>query len=85
MLANFRNLSLPAFRCPALVDHMGLPRYWASVWASFLPADLAASTVSKKLGHLESFYQHTDQQIGLGRLDDALADCNMAGSDSVCD
>jgi hypothetical protein len=39
---------------------------------SFLPVDLAPSTVRKKLGHLESFYQYADVNIGLGKLDDAL-------------
>ncbi|QHN03482.1 site-specific integrase [Granulicella sp. WH15] len=77
MLANFRTLSLPAFRGPVLVDTLGLPRYWAVVWAAFLPADLAPATVSKKLSQLEAFYQHADTQLGLGRLDDALADFDV--------
>ncbi len=77
MLANFRTLSFPAFRGPALVDSLGLPRYWAVVWAAFLPADLAAATVSKKLSQLEGFYQHADTHLGPGRLDDALADFDV--------
>jgi len=52
---------------------LGLPRYWAAVWASFQPADLAPSTLSKKLSHLESFYQHAEESLGPGGLDDALA------------
>ena len=77
MLVNFRALSLSAFRGPALVDTFGLPRYWAVVWAAFLPADLAPATVSKKLSQLEGFYQHADTQLGPGRLDDALADFDV--------
>jgi hypothetical protein len=77
MLVNFRTLSLSAFRGPALVDTLGLPRYWAAVWAAFLPADLAPATVSKKLSQLEGFYQHSDTQLGPGRLDDALADFDV--------
>jgi len=65
MLANFRSLSLPALCGPALIDGLGLPRYWAAVWASFQPADLAPSTLSKKLSHLESFYQHAEDRWAL--------------------
>jgi integrase len=56
-----------------LIDDAGLPRYWAAVWASFQPADLAPSTLSKKLGHIDCFYQHAEQSLGPGGLDDALA------------
>jgi integrase len=77
MLAHFRTLSLPAFRGPFLVDPLGIPRYWAVVWASFLPADLASATLSKKLSHLESFYQYSDDHLGRGCLDNALADFDI--------
>jgi hypothetical protein len=60
MLVNLRSLAPPSICGPTLVDNVGLPRFWADVWASFLPADLAPATVSKKLGYLESFYQHAD-------------------------
>jgi integrase len=77
MLANFRAFSLPTLRGPTLVDALGLPRYWAAVWSSFLPADLAPSTVRKKLGHLENFYKYADANMGHGKLDDALADLDV--------
>jgi len=73
MLANFRSLPLPALCAPALIDALGFPRYWAAVWASFLPADLAPSTLRKKLSHIEGFYQHAEHSLGPGGLDDALA------------
>jgi integrase len=45
-------------------------------WALFQPADLAPSTLAKKLGHIESFYQHAEELLGPGGLDDALASFN---------
>lgn len=77
MLVNLRNLAPPSLCGPALVDDVGLPRYWAAVWALFLPADLASSTVRKKLSHLDSFYRHSDALLGVGGLDNALADLDV--------
>ncbi len=62
---------------PSLFDSRGLPRFRASVWASFLRADLAPTTVRKKLGHLESFYQYADHILDHGGLDNALADLDV--------
>jgi integrase len=47
------------------------------VWASFLPADLAPATVVKKLGFVESLYQHADALLGSEGLDNALADFDV--------
>jgi integrase len=66
---------------PVLVDGLGVPRYWAAVWASLLPGDLAPSTVSRKLSQLEAFYHHADEALGIGRLDDALAGLDV---DAIC-
>jgi len=38
---------------------------------------LAPTTLAKKLTHLESFYRQSDHSLGLGGLDDALADLNV--------
>lgn len=73
MLAHLRNSALPNMNGPVLLDESGLPRYWATVWAMLQPADLAPSTLSKKLSHLESFYRHADKSLVPGGLDDALA------------
>ena len=73
MLVHLRNPSCPDKNGPVLLDGSGLPRYWATVWTLFQPADLAASTLTKKLSHLESFYQHAEQSLGPGGLDDVLA------------
>jgi integrase len=32
-----------------LVDPFGVPRYWVTVWVSFLPGHLASSTLNRKL------------------------------------
>jgi integrase len=81
MLAKFRHSDFPTMSGSVLVDTFGVPRYWASVWASFLPADLAPSTIVRKLSQLEAFYQHADESQGLGALDDALADVDV---DTIC-
>ena len=81
MLARVRSSVFPTMSGPVLVDAFGVPRYWAAVWVSFLPADLAPSTIGKKLGQLEAFYHHADQTLGIGRLDDALAKVDV---DIIC-
>jgi hypothetical protein len=77
MLVNLRSPAPPSLSGPTLVDGLGLPRFWAAVWASFMPADLAPATVGKKLGQIERFYQHADALLGPGGLDNALADFNV--------
>jgi integrase len=81
MLAKIRSFDFPTMSGPVLVDRLGVPRYWAVVWGSFLQADLAPSTVGKRLSHLEAFYQHTDEALGCGRLDDALGQLDV---DTLC-
>ena len=57
-----------------LLDGLGLPRYWATVWSTMAAPELADSTHTKKLRYLEDLYQHA---AGLGNpnaLDDALSD-----------
>src|SRR6478672_2440114 len=85
MLANFRLCAPPEFRSPTLLDDLGLPRYWAYVWASFLPADLAPSIIAKKLNHLETFYQHADELLAPRRLDDAMADVDVEALSNALD
>lgn len=77
MLVTLRTIAPRSLRGPTLVDNVGLPRYWAAVWASFLPADLAPATVAKKLNQLDGFYQHADSLLGPGTLDNALADFDV--------
>jgi hypothetical protein len=74
MLVTLRTIAPQALRGPTLVDDLGLPRYWAAIWASLMPADLAAATIAKKLNHLDGFYQHADSVLNPETLDNALAD-----------
>ena len=73
MLTKMRRSVIPDLGGPVLVDFAGVPRYWATVWASFLRGDLAPSTLNRKLRQVEFFYQQTDQTLGVGGLDRALA------------
>ena len=56
MLTKMRSAFLPSVGGPMLVDPLGVPRYWVTVWASFLPGDLAPSTLNKKLRQVELLY-----------------------------
>jgi integrase len=60
-----------------LVDRHGVPRYWAAVWAAFLPGNLAPSTLSKYLGYVEDLYCYADRLLGDSRLDEALASIDV--------
>ena len=60
-----------------LVDDQGLLRFWATVWATLLPADLTPATIAKKLNQLDRFYQHADSLLGPGRINNVLADLDV--------
>ncbi len=66
----------PALHGPALVDHQGLPRYWATVWLIICSGGWSESTTIKKLRYIESLYCHSDELIGNGSLDIALGSMN---------
>lgn len=62
----------PSLSGPVLVDQHGLPRYWATVWSTAVTGALADSTHIKKLRYIDNLYQHADELLGYGALDDAL-------------
>jgi integrase len=62
----------PVLSGPVLVDHHGLPRYWATVWSTAVTGAFADSTHIKKLRYIDNLYQHGDELLGYGALDDAL-------------
>jgi integrase len=66
------NLVPAALRGPVLVDKAGIPRYWSAIWSATAMAQLADSTLTQKLRYVENLYQHADNLIGDGALDDAL-------------
>jgi len=77
MLKQLSDSSLPyTLRGPLLVDHLGVPRYWAAVWSTMSAAHLAESTHAKKLRYIESLYLHAANLYGESSLDTALGTLN---------
>lgn len=78
MLRKYSDSSIPpSLRGPMLVDSMGLPRFWVTVWTLYASADLALSTESKKLRYIESLYVFADSLHGPSYLDDVLGHCDV--------
>jgi integrase len=74
------NPNLPNVLCgPVLIDELGLPRYWATVWATQFCGSLEPSTLARKLRHVESFYVHADGINGAGSIDDMLCRLDVHG------
>lgn len=57
---------------PILIDSLGLPRYWATIWSLYNTADLATSTRQKQMLYIEGIYQFADSLWGHGFLDMAI-------------
>lgn len=73
MLKHVWSRDIPhVLREPSLFDENGLPRYWATVWSMYQTSDLAASSKSKLLSHIESLYQFSEKLREPVILDDAL-------------
>lgn len=62
---------------PVLIDHIGLPRYWAAAWGLIVGGSLAQSTLKGRLSRIDAFYVHADSDGRHGRLDDALGQLNL--------
>ncbi len=77
LLIRPRKIVHPILGDPFLVDDQGLLRFWATVWATLLPADLTPATIAKKLNQLDRFYQHADSLLGPGRINNVLADLDV--------
>ncbi len=73
MFKLFRSSEIPSvLHGPLLVEHSGLPRFWVTVWSLYAAADLAESSQSKQLRHIENLYQFADDLKSQGSLDDAI-------------
>lgn len=57
---------------------MGLPRFWATIWALYALGHAAEATKRKRLGYVELLYQFSDALRGPGALDDALSGLDIA-------
>lgn len=77
MLVKIRRIIAPTFASVILVNECGSPRYWAAVWASYLPAELSKATLIRKLRTIDRLYNYTDQYWRNGHLDDALSNFNI--------
>src|SRR3990167_4966965 len=79
-----RNPSIPkSTKGWLLVDDLGLPRFWATVWADALKANMGLTTRGHHLYAVERFYQATDRQFGLGALDRMLTELDMPSLESA--
>lgn len=78
MLKNYSGSLIPhTLSGPVLIDSMGLPRFWITVWSLYKSSDLANSSKIKQFRHLEAFYEFSDQLKGSGSLDEAIASINI--------
>ncbi|RMH85973.1 hypothetical protein EA796_05920 [Pseudomonas sp. AOB-7] len=79
-----RNPSTPkSIKGWLLVDDLGLPRFWATVWADVLKANMGLTTRGHHLYAVERFYQVTDRQLGSGALDRMLSELDMPALESA--
>ena len=60
-----------------LVDALGMPRYWPTVWADVLRAGLEDSTRCRHLYAIDRLYLHFERQYGSDLLDVFLTDCQF--------
>lgn len=66
-----------------LIDDLGLPRFWATVWADVLKANLGLTTRGHHLYAVERFYQATDRHFGSGALDRMISELDMPKLESA--
>ena len=79
-----RNPSIPkSTKGWLLVDDLSLPRFWATVWADVLKANMGLTTRGHHLYAVERFYQATDRQFGSGALDRILSELDMSMLESA--
>lgn len=60
-----------------LVDECGLPRYWATVWATILKPDLKDETRGRHLAGIEKLYRSVIVQTGEDCLDRLIAEMDF--------
>ncbi|GCF86317.1 hypothetical protein GSbR_29170 [Geobacter sp. SVR] len=68
---------------PLLVDELGLPRYWSTVWTTLFLSNLEHSTQTQKLRFIELLYSFADEMNGPGSLDDMLGNLDIVGLGQV--
>ena len=73
----------PALRGPVLVDAQGRPRYWPTVDAYLLHANLKSSTAVVHLRAIERLYQFAEQLWRRDSLDAVIARADLARVDDL--
>ncbi len=69
ILKTYSELVPIALRGPILINPTsGMPRYWATVWASVDGAKLAESTLQQKLHAIDALYDSVTIQTGDDKL-----------------
>lgn len=66
-----------------MVDDLSLPRFWATVWADVLKANMGLTTRGHHLYAVERLYQVTDRQFGPGALDRMLSELDLPSIESA--
>lgn len=66
-----------------LTDDYGLPRYWPTIWANVLKAELDESTRGKHLVGVEKLYRSVVSQLGEDRLDEIIARLDVDALEAV--
>lgn len=69
------HVTLPSsLKDPLLIDSLGRPRYWATIWQTLYGAHLAASTLSTRLLDIEALYTAAEICHGEDCLDRLLTE-----------
>jgi hypothetical protein len=67
----------PALTGSVLIDELGLPRYWATVWSVLHGAALHESTLSAHLSVIETLYDSVKQQMHMDCIDRLIIDLRI--------
>jgi len=60
-----------------LVTDLGIPRFWATIWADVLHAGMKANTKKNYLYGIERLYRHAEQLSEMGSLDKAITQADL--------
>ena len=66
-----------------MVDDLGRPRYWATIWADVLNAGVDDGTRARQLTAVEALYRTVAMQTGKDGLDGMIAALDFDGLESA--
>lgn len=70
---------------PILVDQLGLPRYWSTIYSIFFLNTFAEKTKSQKLRFIDTLYDYCENKFGYGSLDNALTYIKIDLITQICE